>query len=365
MKQNPNNIPQFRRRRLIDPLTRGLAGSVPQGFGMSLYAIFSYFLIKKKQKRGSRKPSRVGKNNLNYYKMKTQKMPVFLFFAFLFATFSSQAQDFNMERTEFINAWEVAYDLSGAKALAALYSGKMDMVSAEDGNIKSSCLAQKMYDKGKLVAEYRYNAAGYAQEVKEYKNDKVKWHRIAERTDAEGRVLEARIIDSIEKKQFTTKLSRDAAGFVQVVESFQVVDGAAPVLQSRSVYENNPTSPSVITKISRYDGSGNLTSVAKIENLDANGSSKSVVTDKDGKLKQTEKWTRDDKNSPRQAIEAFPYQWQHNRVEYTVTKADGTIDESSRKWENIVYNAQGYPTSVTVRRADGSASNLTWEYICQ
>ena len=62
------------------------------------------------------------------------------------------------------------------------------------------------------------------------------------------------------------------------------MNGATPVFVERSVYENNPASPCVITKITRYDGSGNLKEVVSIECLDANGSSKSVVTDKAGKV---------------------------------------------------------------------------------
>ncbi len=229
---------------------------------------------------------------------------------------------------------------------------------------KPACLAQKLYENGQLAASHRYNATGYIQETKEYKNGQVKWHVIIERTDAEGRILEIRAIDSLEKKQFLSKYSRDAAGFVQTAERFEVTDGAAPVLMGRSVYENNPASPSVITKITQYDGSGNLKSVNKIESLDANGSSKSVITDKDGKITRTEVWMRDNKNSSRQSTDAFAYQWLHNRIEHTITKADGTVDGNSYKCENLVYNAKGYPTSVTVRYSDGRVSNFSWEYVC-
>jgi hypothetical protein len=229
---------------------------------------------------------------------------------------------------------------------------------------KPACLVQKVYKNGQLDASCRYNAAGHLQETKEYENGQVKWHRIIT-TDAKGNILEARLIDSIEKKQFISKWSRDAAGFVQTAERFEVTGGAAPVLAGRSVYENNPASPSVITKITAYDGSGSLTSINNIENLDTNGSSKSVVTDKGGKVTKTEVWMRDDKNSFRQAIEAFPYQWRHNRIEHTITKADGTVDGNSYKSENLVYNTQGYMTNVTLRYADGRVSNYTYEYVCQ
>jgi hypothetical protein len=136
-------------------------------------------------------------------------------------------------------------------------------------------------------------------------------------------------------------------------------------LIERSVYENNPASANVITKITRYDGSGNLTQVTNVEYLDANGSSKSVTTDKDGVVTRTEILKRDDKNSGQQFVDAFPYQWIHNRIEYTITKADGTVDADSNKAENTIYNANGYPTSVTLRYADGRVSNFRWEYVCQ
>ena len=57
--------------------------------------------------------------------------------------------------------------------------------------------------------------------------------------------------------------------------------------------------------------------------------------------------------------------WIHNRIEYTVTNADGTLDPSSNKDENRVLNAQGYTTSVTARYADGHVSNFRYEYDCQ
>lgn len=110
---------------------------------------------------------------------------------------------------------------------------------------------------------------------------------------------------------------------------------------------------------------GNLKEVVSIECLDANGSSKSVVTDKAGKVIKTEVWKRDDKISGRQFVDAFPHQWIHNRIEYTVTNADGTLDPSSNKDENRVYNAQGYTSSVTTRYADGRVSNFRYEYECQ
>ena len=184
------------------------------------------------------------------------------------------------------------------------------------------------------------------------------------RADAEGRILEARLVDSIEKKIFVNKFSRDAKGYVQTVERFDM-NGATPVFVERSVYENNPASPCVITKITRYDGSGNLVDVITVENLDANGSSKLVVTDKAGKVIKTEVWKRDDKISGRQFVDAFPYMWIHNRIEYTVTNADGTLDPSSNKDENRVYNAQGYTSSVTTRYTDGRVSNFRYEYDCQ
>jgi hypothetical protein len=99
--------------------------------------------------------------------------------------------------------------------------------------------------------------------------------------------------------------------------------------------------------------------------LDANGSSKSVNTDKAGKVIKTEVWKRDDKISGRQFVDAFPYHWMHNRIEFTVTNADGTVDPSSNKDENRVLNAQGYTTSVTKRYADGRVSNFRFEFDCR
>ena len=230
---------------------------------------------------------------------------------------------------------------------------------------KSICLVQKGYENDQLSYSARYNAAGHVQESKTYKNGQLKWQRFIERADAEGRILEARLIDSIEKKVFINKFTRDAKGYVQTVERFEVTEGAAPVLIERSVYENNPAFANVITKITRYDGSGNLIEVTNIENLDANGSSKSVTTDKDGVVTKTEMWKRDDKISGRQFVDAFPYQWIHNRVEYTLTKADGTVDASSSKDDNRVLNAQGYTTSLTTRYADGRVSNFRYEYDCR
>ena len=230
---------------------------------------------------------------------------------------------------------------------------------------KSICLVQKGYENDQLFYTTRFNAAGHIQESKEYKNGQLKTHRIIVRADAEGRILEARLIDSIEKKIFVDKFSRDARGYVQAAERFDMTNGAAPVLVARSVYENNPTSPCVITKITRYDGSGNLKEVTSIECLDANGSSKSVTTDKAGKVTKTEVWKRDDKISGRQFVDAFPYQWIHNRIEFTLTNADGAVDPSSNKDENRVYNAQGYTTSLTTRYADGRVSNFRYEYDCR
>ena len=230
---------------------------------------------------------------------------------------------------------------------------------------KPICLIQKGYENDQLFFSARYNAAGHVQESKTYKNGQLKWHRFIERADAEGRILEARLIDSIEKKVFINKFTRDAKGYVQTVERFEVTEGAAPVLIERSVYENNPAFANVITKITRYDGSGNLMEVTNIENLDANGSSKSVVTDKAGKVIKTEVWKRDDKISGRQFVDAFPYMWIHNRIEYSVTNADGTLDPTSNKDENRVLNAQGYTTSLTARYADGHVSNFRYEYECR
>jgi hypothetical protein len=79
---------------------------------------------------------------------------------------------------------------------------------------KPICLVQKGYENDQLIHTFRYNAAGHIQESKEYKNGQLKWHRLIERADAEGRILEARSIDSIEKKIFVHKFSRDAAGYV-------------------------------------------------------------------------------------------------------------------------------------------------------
>jgi hypothetical protein len=227
------------------------------------------------------------------------------------------------------------------------------------------CRFQKIYENDQLFYSVRYNTAGHVQESKEYKNGQLKTHRIIVRADAEGRILEARLVDSIEKKIFVNKFTRDAAGFVLTRERFEVTKGDVQVLVERSVYENNPASPCVITKITRYDGNGNLVDVTTMENLDAKGSSKSVVTDKAGKVTKTEVWKRDDKISGRQFVDAFPYQWIHNRIEYTVTNADGTLDPTSNKDENRVFNAQGYTTSVTVRYADGHVSNFRYEYECQ
>jgi hypothetical protein len=230
---------------------------------------------------------------------------------------------------------------------------------------KPICLVQKGYENDQLFYTTRFNAAGHLQESKEYnKNGQLKTHRLIVRADAEGRILEARLVDSIEKKIFVNKFTRDAAGYVLTRERFEVTNGAA-VLVERSVYENNPASPCVITKITNYDGSGNLVEVTNIENLDANGSSKSVITDKAGKVIKTEVWKRDDKISGRQFLDAFPYMWIHNRTEYTVTKADGTVDPNSNTSENRVLNAQGYTTSVTTRYADGRVLKFRYEYECQ
>lgn len=256
--------------------------------------------------------------------------------------------------------------------IAALLCAATNIASAQTAAGKQAnavptkpiCLVQKGYENDQLFYTTRFNAAGHIQESKEYKNGQLKWHRLIERADAEGRILEARSIDSIEKKIFVHKFSRDAKGYVQAVERFDM-NGAAPVLVERSVYENNPASPCVITKITKYDGSGNLKEVTSIECLDANGSSKSVTTDKAGNVTKTEVWKRDDKISGRQFVDAFPYQWIHNRIEYTVTNADGTLDPTSNKDENRVYNAQGYTTSVTARYADGHVSNFRYEYECQ
>jgi hypothetical protein len=57
--------------------------------------------------------------------------------------------------------------------------------------------------------------------------------------------------------------------------------------------------------------------------------------------------------------------WIHNRTEYTVTKADGTVDPNSNTSENRVLNAQGYTTSVTTRYADGRVLKFRYEYECQ
>jgi hypothetical protein len=230
---------------------------------------------------------------------------------------------------------------------------------------KPICLVQKVFENDQLAFSFRFNAAGHLQESTEYKNGQVKLHRLIERADAEGRILEARLIDSIEKKVFVNKFTRDAAGYVQTLERFEVKDGAAPVLVARYVYENNPSAPIVITKITKYEGSGNLIEVTKIESSDANGSGKSVITDKDGKVIKTEVWKRDDKKSGRQFVDAFPYMWIHNRTEYTLTMADGTVDPSSNKDENRVVNAQGYTTSVTTRYADGRVSNFRMEHECR
>jgi len=257
--------------------------------------------------------------------------------------------------------------------IAALLCAATNIASAQTAAGKQAnavptkpiCLVQKGYENDQLFYTTRFNAAGHLQESKEYKNGQLKTHRIIVRADAEGRILEARLVDSIEKKVFVNKFSRDAAGYVLTRERFEVTNGDVQVLVERSVYENNPASPCVITKITRYDGSGNLVDVTTMENLDANGSSKSVVTDKAGKVIKTEVWKRDDKISGRQFVDAFPYQWIHNRIEYTVTNADGTLDPSSNKDENRVYNAQGYTTSVTARYADGHVSNFRYEYECQ
>jgi hypothetical protein len=229
---------------------------------------------------------------------------------------------------------------------------------------KPICLVQKGYENDQLFYTTRFNAAGHIQESKQYENGQLKTHRIIVRADAEGRILEARLVDSIEKKVFVNKFSRDAKGYVQTLERFDM-NGATPVLVERSVYENNPASPCVITKITRYDGSGNLKEVTTFECLDANGSSKSVTTDKAGKVTKTEVWKRDDKISGRQFVDALPYLWIHNRIEFTLTNADGAVDPSSNKDENRVYNAQGYTTSLTTRYADGRVSNFRWEYVCQ
>ncbi len=143
-----------------------------------------------------------------------------------------------------------------------------------------------------------------------------------------------------------------------------MTNGAA-VLVERNVYENNPASPIVMTKMTKYDGSGNLVEVTNIENLDDNGSSKWVTANKDGKVIKTEIWKCNDKSATRQFVDAFPYLWRHRRTEYTVTMADGTVDASSNKDENPVYNAQGYITSVTTRYTDGRVSNFRYEYECQ
>ena len=257
--------------------------------------------------------------------------------------------------------------------IAALLCTAINIASAQTAVGKQAnaaptqptCLTPKVYENDQLASSHRYNAAGHVQESKFYNKGQLKWHRFIERADAEGRILEARLIDSIGKKTFINKFTRDAKGYVQTREHFEITEGAAPVLIERSVYENNPASANVITKITRYDGSGNLTQVTNVEYLDANGSSKWVTTDKDGVVTRTEIWKRDDKNSGQQFVDAFPYQWIHNRIEYTITKADGTVDADSYKAENTIYNANGYPTSVTLRYADGRVSNFRWEYVCQ
>jgi len=260
------------------------------------------------------------------------------------------------------NLFLIAVLLCAAVSIAAAQTAVVERPNPVPTN--PICRFQKIYENDQLIYTFRYNAAGFIQESKEYKNGQLKMHRLIERADAEGRILEARLIDSIEKKIFVNKFTRDAKGYVQTVERFDM-NGATPVLVERSVYENNPASPCVITKITRYDGDGNLKEVVNIECLDANGSTKSVTTDKAGKVTKTEVWKRDDKISSRQFVDAFPYQWIHNRIEFTLTNADGAVDPSSNKDESRVYNAQGYTTSLTTRYADGRVSNFRWEYVCQ
>lgn len=230
---------------------------------------------------------------------------------------------------------------------------------------KPACLPQKRYENGQMTHQYRYDAAGNLQAMEEYKGDVLKSRGTSERIDAEGRILEARVLDELEKTETVLKYIRDAKGYVTTLEVWRGKDGQTPTLFRRNVYENDPKSAGVLSKITKYDGAGVFLGTTAIENLDANGSSKSVLTDAKGTVTQTEVWMRDDKQAPEQVTQAFTYQWAHNRTTQTITKADGTVDGSSYQYENAVYNEHGFLVSCTIRYTNGRTTQLKWEYACR
>lgn len=75
---------------------------------------------------------------------------LFFLAAFLFAAFSTQAQDLNAEMMTLANNWKAALERGDAKVLAAMYAEKMDYVNP-DGSTTTSTRAEIEADLAKYL----------------------------------------------------------------------------------------------------------------------------------------------------------------------------------------------------------------------
>ena len=228
-----------------------------------------------------------------------------------------------------------------------------------------ACYVNRVFEDGDLVTQYHFDDNGKLQKSENFEDGQLK--SVMEGADylPDGSPQKVIIKDAEGKVTYKTKLTYNEDQLVVSRKTYKANEDGEMMVVQKADYSYDVDSPCKMTGIKYYDGEGNLVKQSQINYYDDNCSSIGTVTDADGKVLQTETWVRDDKNNPRHAFSVFHVQDEHNRIAYTVVKADGTVTKDSYQMEDVEYNAHGYPVKGTMKMSDGASKTYTMDYECK